>query len=290
MNADTHLERLQKVLAAAGLGSRRTIEEWIIAGRVSVNGQVAKLGDRVGPKDRVTVDGQAVPGYRLTAPRRRLLMVHKPEGEVCTRVDPEGRPTVFDRLPRLNGARWVSVGRLDYNTTGLLLFTTDGELAHRLMHPSRQIEREYAVRVLGQVEPEMLTRLQQGVTLDDGLARFELIRDAGGEGRNHWYHVMLREGRNREVRRLWESQGVAVSRLIRVRYGPIALPRALRLGQFRDLTPEESAALLAAADMHDDTLLTRQRSPSQRQDDRRRQRPTGSRMSTRAATPRKPRA
>lgn len=231
-------EKLQKVLARAGYGSRREIESWIEAGRIKINKRVATLGDRVSEKDRIQVDGKFVPQTRLKERRSRVLIYHKPVGEMCTRNDPEGRDTIFKRLPRLASGRWISVGRLDYNTSGLLLVTTDGELANRLMHPSHRVEREYAVRVLGDVDSSMLERLQQGVQLDDGSAHFDNIIDAGGEGANHWYHVILREGRNREVRRLWESQGVQVSRLMRVRFGSIVLPRGQKPGRWEDLPDE----------------------------------------------------
>lgn len=231
-------EKLQKVLARAGYGSRREIESWIEAGRIKVNKRVASLGDRVSETDRIQVDGKPVPQSRLKQRRSRVLIYHKPVGEICTRHDPEGRDTIFKHLPRLASGRWITVGRLDYNTSGLLLVTTDGELANRLMHPSHRVEREYAVRVLGEVDRDMLNRLQQGVELDDGPAHFDKIIDAGGDGANHWYHVILREGRNREVRRLWESQGVQVSRLTRVRYGSITLPRGQRPGRWEDLPDE----------------------------------------------------
>jgi len=237
-------EKLQKILAQAGLGSRRQLEEWIAAGRVSVNGRIAKLGDRAEATDRILVDGRPVRLKSEEDFKRRVLVYHKPEGVVCSRSDPEGRPTVFEHLPLLRGQRWVIVGRLDLNTSGLLLFTNDGELANRLMHPSYEIEREYAVRVLGKVEPAMLKRLQQGVELEDGLAKFEQIIDAGGTGANHWYHVVLKEGRNREVRRIWESQEVKVSRLIRVRYGMITLPRMLRPGRWAELPADQLNELL----------------------------------------------
>ncbi|HEY0721694.1 MAG TPA: pseudouridine synthase, partial [Gammaproteobacteria bacterium] len=211
--------------------------------------RVATLGDRVSEKDVIRVDGNVVPREKVSGGRRRVLMYHKPVGEVTTRSDPEGRPTVFDHLPNLRNSRWVAVGRLDINTSGQLLFTSDGELAHRLMHPSRQVEREYAVRVMGEVPPEMLKRLQEGVELEDGKAHFDSIVDAGGEGANHWYHVTLLEGRNREVRRLWESQGVMVSRLIRVRYGPVTLPRWLRDGKFEDVPEHQLQALLELVEM-----------------------------------------
>lgn len=243
-------ERLQKVLAAAGLGSRREIEGWIAAGRVTVNGKPAKLGDRVQPDDRVSVDGKLVKGLERSADtRRRVILYHKPEGELTTRKDPEGRPTVFEALPRLRGSRWVSVGRLDTNTSGLLLFTNDGELANKLMHPSAEVEREYAVRVLGQVTEEKLAALKKGVRLEDGMGKFDEIVEAGGEGANRWYHVVLREGRNREVRRLWEAVDLTVSRLIRIRYGALSLPRNLPRGAWRDATEEEMNALLGSARM-----------------------------------------
>ena len=232
-------EKIQKVLARAGLGSRRSMEEWISAGRVSVNGAIAKLGDRIEEGNQLRVDGKPVRFTSEVESTRRVILYNKPEGEVCTRTDPNGRPTVFDRLPKLNGERWVLVGRLDINTQGLLLFTTDGDLANRLMHPSSEIEREYAVRIHGEVTSDMLERLRRGVQLDDGVARFEDIVDSGGEGSNHWYHVLLKEGRKREVRRLWETQGVQVSRLMRVRYGSVMLPRGLKTGRLIDLEKKE---------------------------------------------------
>lgn len=240
-------ERLHKVLARAGLGSRRLMETWIEAGRVSINGRIAGLGDLVEAGNEVRVDGRLVPSERLYRRVLRVIGYHKPAGKVCSRSDEQGRPTVYEDLPGARGGRWLSIGRLDFNTTGLLLFTTDGELAHRLMHPSTGVEREYAVRVLGEVGPEVLERLRAGVPLEDGVARFDTITDAGGEGANHWYHVTLREGRNREVRRLWESQGLKVSRLTRVRYGPIALPRDQRAGRWWELEPAEVDALIAVA-------------------------------------------
>jgi len=243
-------ERLQKVLAAAGLGSRREIEAWISEGRITINGRPAKLGDRIRGVDRISVDGKPVKALeRASETRRRVILYHKPEGELTTRKDPEGRPTVFEALPRLRGSRWVSVGRLDTNTSGLLIFTNDGALANKLMHPSSEIEREYAVRVLGKVTDEQLALLKRGVKLEDGMAAFDDIQEAGGEGANHWYHVILREGRNREVRRLWEAVGVTVSRLIRVRFGALSLPRDLPRGTWRDATEEEVNGLLVAARM-----------------------------------------
>ncbi len=239
-------EKLQKVLARAGLGSRRELEGWIADGRVSVDGKVARLGDRAETHQTIRVDGHILPTSSQT-PRRRVLVYYKPEGEVCTRSDPQGRPTVFRNLPSLRNSRWIMVGRLDLNTAGLLLFTTDGELANRLAHPSMEIEREYAVRVLGEVTQAMLTRLRKGVALEDGPASFDSIRDVGGEGANHWYHVTLREGRHREVRRLWEAIGVTVSRLTRVCYGPLSLPRKLRVGRWQELEMKDIQALLRVA-------------------------------------------
>jgi 23S rRNA pseudouridine2605 synthase len=240
-------ERIQKVLARAGHGSRRQIEGWIAAGRITINGRVASLGDSLGHDDRVCLDDKPLRFDSHVQPR--VIAYHKPVGELCSRHDPEGRPTIFAHLPRLRRGRWVQVGRLDYNTSGLLLLTTDGELANRLMHPSTQIEREYAVRVLGDVEPDMLTRMRDGVELEDGTAAFARIRDAGGSGANHWYHVVLREGRKHEVRRLWASQGLTVSRLKRIRYGPVVLTAKLAQQRWRDLDNDELAALLTQAGM-----------------------------------------
>ncbi|MEM1152611.1 MAG: 23S rRNA pseudouridine(2605) synthase RluB [Pseudomonadota bacterium] len=234
-------EKLQKVLARAGLGSRREMERWIEQGRVAVDGKPASLGDRVDERSNISVDGRSVdaaPAYKT-----RCILYHKPTGEVCSRKDPEGRPTVFDRLPRLKSGRWISIGRLDFNTSGLLLFTTDGELANALMHPSSNIEREYMVRVMGKVDKGMLERMVEGVMLDDGMARFTDITDAGGEGINRWFYVVLMEGRNREVRRLWESQGVTVSRLKRVRYGDVFIPSKVKQGQWIELQRTEVKSL-----------------------------------------------
>ncbi len=259
-------ERLQKVLANAGVGSRRQIEEWIRAGRVEVNGKVAQLGDRVGPRDRIRIDGRLLPPASREPVARQILVYNKPEGEIVTRVDPEGRKTVFESLPRPKGGRWVAVGRLDIGTSGLLILTTDGELANRLMHPSREIEREYAVRVLGGVAPATLDRLCEGVALDDGPARFDSIADLGGEGANHWYSVVLREGRYREVRRLWEAVDAKVSRLKRVRFGPVALTSRDRVGHVRDATAAERAALLELAGLPPEAPArpTRRRAPGSR--------------------------
>ena len=246
-------ERLQKFLANAGFGSRRQIEDWIRQNRIVVNGQPAQLGLSVSPTDRIEIDGKPV----RIAPRqpRRVLAYYKPVGQMTTRRDPEGRPTVFDRLPPVHDGRWIAVGRLDLNTQGLLLLTNDGELANRLMHPSSGIEREYAVRVVGEVTAEQLQRLLEGVTLDDGPARFDEMHEAGGEGVNHWYHVILREGRHREVRRLWESQGITVSRLIRVRYGPVVLRRGLHPGRWDELDETETAELMQAVNYEPGPVL-----------------------------------
>ena len=236
-------EKLQKVLARMGLGSRREVEGWIAAGRVSVNGQPAELGCRVDSMDQISVDDRPIRRDLGSEVTRRVMLYNKPEGEVCTRDDPEGRPTVFDRLPRLKHGRWINVGRLDINTSGLLLFTTDGELANRLMHPSYQMDREYAVRVMGEVTEEMVERLKEGVSLDDGEARFTDIVESGGEGSNRWFYCVVMEGRNREVRRLWESQGMRVNRLKRVRFGPVFLGPELPVGRWRELKQNELDAL-----------------------------------------------
>jgi len=263
-------ERLQKFLAQAGYGSRREIENWIREGRISVNERPAELGISVTAEDRIRVDGRLVSAASQTPRPPRTMAYHKPAGELTTRKDAEGRPTVFDNLPKIRSGRWISVGRLDFNTAGLLLVTTDGELAHRLMHPSWEIEREYAVRVLGEADEAILQRLQEGVMLEDGMAAFTSIKDAGGQGINHWYHVTVREGRNREVRRMWESQGLQVSRLIRIRFGPVSLHRSLRAGRFQDLTAEELAALYAAVKLPVPEETPRRRRPEPRHGRRRR--------------------
>lgn len=228
-------EKLQKALARAGKGSRREIEKFIEAGRVSVDGKIAKLGDRVELNQSVRLDGHVVKIEAEVEQTCRVLMYHKPEGELCTRKDPEGRRTVFDRLPPLDNGRWIAIGRLDINTSGLLLFTNDGELANRLMHPSYQIEREYSVRVFGDVTNQTLKTLTKGVELEDGFAKFLKIAPQGGEGINRWFNVTLTEGRNREVRRLWQSQEVEVSRLIRIRYGELKLDKKLPQGGWSEL-------------------------------------------------------
>ena len=247
-------ERIQKLLARAGVGSRRQIEVWIKEGRIRINGRPAALGDRIALTDKVRLDGREISLAKSLPAARRVLAYYKPAGEVCTRRDPEGRRTVFDRLPRIKRGRWINIGRLDINTQGLLLFTNDGELANRFMHPSHEIEREYAVRVLGKVGQEQIGNLTKGVKLEDGPARFSSVTDAGGEGSNHWYHVVIMEGRNREVRRLWEAVGVKVSRLIRIRYGPYSLPSKYKTGQFWDLDPVEVEALAAAVGMGPETI------------------------------------
>lgn len=225
-------ERIQKVLARAGFGSRRQVEAWIEAGQITVNGEKATLGVQITENDRVKLDGKALSPKRLWKETAEVLLYHKPVGEVCTRQDPEGRRTIYQSLPKPEQGRWVSVGRLDLNTSGLLILTTDGELANQLMHPSNEMDREYAVRVLGEVTPEMMQALRDGVQLEDGEAHFADIQPAGGDGANQWFHVVIQEGRNREVRRLWESQGVQVSRLMRVRYGPVIMPKQLRPGRW----------------------------------------------------------
>lgn len=243
-------ERIQKVLARGGLGSRREIERWIEEGRLKVNGMTASLGARLKKGDRIMLNNRPVNWERFDEQPTRVLLYHKAAGEVVSRRDPEGRPVVFTQLPKLPDARWIAVGRLDINTSGLLLVTNNGELAHRLMHPSTQVEREYAVRVLGDIPEPLLAKLKQGVELEDGLARFEEIRFAGGEGANKWYHVIVTEGRNRLVRRLWESQQITVSRLIRLRYGPVALPERLKTHSFYELTDQERALLFEFAGIH----------------------------------------
>ncbi len=241
-------QRLQKLLAGRGVGSRRQIEAWIQEGRIKVDGVAAHLGQKISGAERIELDERPVAVADGQGPTR-VLVYHKPLGQVTSRQDPQGRETVFAALPRLGRSRWIAVGRLDINTQGLLLFTTNGELAYRLMHPARGIEREYAVRVLGTVADSVLERLRAGVMLDGRRARFDTLETAGGEGANHWYHVILREGRHREVRRLWEFAGVRVSRLIRVRYGPVKLERALRPGRFRELGASEITELSLQVDL-----------------------------------------
>ncbi len=240
----TQGEKLQKVLAQAGFGSRRAMEEWIAAGRVSVNGEPATLGMRVFPGDLVKTERRTIRvGEREHAVR--VLLYHKPEGEIVSRDDPEKRASVFDKLPKLRGQKWIAIGRLDFNTSGLLIFTTSGELANRLMHPRFEVEREYAVRVQGTMTEEEINRaLIEGVTLEDGPVTFEKLEDQGGEGFNHWYRVMLKEGRNRIVRRAFDALGLPVSRLIRVRFGIINLPSRLKRGMTAELGDGEIAQVL----------------------------------------------
>lgn len=243
-------EKLQKLLARAGFGSRRALETWVSEGRITINGKLATLGDRAALTDKICVDGKPVSMQRLEGPRVRVLLYNKPIGEICTRSDPEGRPTIFSRLPPLEKGRWVAVGRLDINTSGLLIITSDGELANKLMHPSTQIDREYLVRVMGAVDNEMLQRLRDGVELDDGVGRFTDVAPMhkdDSDSINRWYCCTLMEGRNREVRRMWESQGLKVSRLKRVRYGPVFLANKLPEGRWQELTPGELAVLYQEA-------------------------------------------
>ncbi len=236
-------ERLHKVLATAGLGSRRDMEQLILEGRVSINGQPAQVGDKVKPGDVVKVNGKPVRlNWKVQLPR--VLLYHKPEGEIVSRDDPEGRPSVFDNLPPIRGGRWITVGRLDFNTEGLLIFTTDGDLANRLSHPRYEVEREYAVRLIGALDQEKMDALLAGVPLDDGLAKVESIVPAGGEGVNQWYRLVIKEGRNREVRRLMEHLGLTVSRLIRVRFGPLAMPSRLKRGMKEELEEQDVESLM----------------------------------------------
>ena len=238
-------ERLQKVLSQAGLGSRREMETWITQGLIQVNSAPAQLGMSVGPDDKISVRGRIVTNPLKVQSNTRIVLYHKPIGEISSRSDPKFERTVFDNLPHLKQGRWVQVGRLDINTSGLLIFTTNGDLANRLMHPRYALEREYAVRVYGQVKPDIIRQLLKGVELDDGKAQFKSIDFRGGKGMNTWYHVVLCEGRNREVRRLWQSQGVEVSRLIRIRYGTLTMPRSLARGDYKELTPKEVDAFIA---------------------------------------------
>jgi len=250
-------EKLQKVLARLGLGSRRKMEELISDGRVSLDGKIVDIGVRVTENHVIRVDGRVIKYQSATDVICRILAYNKPEGEICTRSDEEGRKTVFERLPQLNGARWISIGRLDINTSGLLLFTTDGDFANKMMHPSNEIEREYAVRVFGEVDDAMLNRLRTGVMLEDGVAKFLAInesgKEAGGDGINRWYHVVIAQGRTREVRRLWESQGLQVSRLMRVRYGNIFLNKQLPQGGWLELNLKEVNYLRKLVDMPKET-------------------------------------
>ena len=241
-------ERLQKILAASGVGSRRQMEEWISNGWVQVNGKTAQLGDKVSPDDQVSVKGNAIK-LKWADRLPRIILYYKQEGEIVSRDDPQGRVSIFDRLPQAASSRWVAIGRLDINTSGLLILTTSGELVQRFAHPKFEVQREYAVRVLGEVSREQMQQLTQGIMLDDGLAQVERISEQGGEGANKWYNVVIKEGRNREVRRIFEHIGLTVSRLVRVGFGPIGLPNRLKRGQFYELNPAEVAAILKWADM-----------------------------------------
>lgn len=282
-------EKLQKVLARLGIASRREAEQWIKDGRIQVNDKRATLGQRVSARDSLSVDGRPVKQDPNQGILRRVIIYNKPEGEVCTRHDPEGRPTVFSRLPKLQGGRWINIGRLDINTTGLLMFTTDGELANRLMHPSYNMDREYAVRVRGEVTEEMIENLKKGVMLEDGMAKFSDVQVAPeGDGLNRWYHCVVMEGRNREVRRLWESQGVVVSRLKRVRFGPVFLTADISVGRWREMTQYEIDILSKEVQLEPVALpeiTQKQREKVQRQE-RRLAKP----VNTRAARYKKPRA
>ena len=240
-NAEDHSQKLQKVIAASGRGSRRQIENWIADGRVSVNGQVAHLGQRVSAKDEIVVDGAVVKTATASAPQ--VLMLNKAAGLVCSRRDPEGRGTIFDQLPRLQDSRWVTVGRLDINTTGLLLVTNDGSLAHRMMHPSTGLDREYAVRVNKKLDDDEIAKLKAGVEIEGETMRFSDVRYFNGSESNFWYHVALMDGRNREVRRLFDSAGCKVSRLKRVRYGPVILPSWLTVGHWTSMKTDDLTAL-----------------------------------------------
>jgi len=255
-------QKLQKILAQAGLGSRRDMEEMIKSGRVTVNGQVAELGARVSDDDVLRVDGKNV---RIRAAGRmpRITLYHKPEGEIVSRDDPEGRASVFDRLPQMKTSKWIAIGRLDFNTSGLLIFTTSGELANHLMHPRFEVEREYAVRTLGKLTPEQMEQLTEGIELEDGTAHFDTISDQGGEGINHWYRVILREGRNREVRRMFEAVGLTVSRLMRVRFGMINLPSRLKRGQTLELEAAEVSKVLKWAGIEAPRAEDRQQRPDE---------------------------
>lgn len=242
-------EKLQKVLARAGFGSRREIERWIAEGRLVVDDKVATVGDRITGEERIKLDGKLLSMKVIQPQSTQVIVYHKDIGTVCSRSDPDFDKTVFDDFPKVRAGRWVLVGRLDINTTGMLLATTDGELANRLMHPKYEIKREYAVRVYGDVKPEMIDNLLKGVELEDGMARFDKIVPQGGEGRNLWFTVTLHEGRNREVRRLWESQGIQVNRLVRNSFGPIHMPRRLRKGGYEQLNESQIKALYTAVQL-----------------------------------------
>ena len=256
-------ERLHKLLAQSGIGSRREMEELIAEGRVNVNGETAQVGQSASPGDRIKVNGKLV-HLKFSNRLPRVIIYHKPEGEIVSRDDPEHRPTVFTSLPRMSGGRWVAVGRLDFNTSGLLLFTTSGDLANRLMHPRYNLVREYAVRVLGELPEGAKEQLLAGVELDDGVAQFATFEEAGGEGANRWYRVSLFEGRNREVRRMFESVGVVVSRLMRVRYGPFVLPSNLKRGHVLELGEADVKKLMTDFDMETPAIQRAPRKPRSR--------------------------
>lgn len=245
--------KLQKLLAHRGLGSRREMEELIAAGKVTLNGEIATLGDRAGPADVIRIGKRII---RMNAPEElpRVLLYHKPEGEIVSYKDPQGRPSVFDKLPHLRSSKWIAIGRLDFNTSGLLIFTDDGTLANRLMHPRFEMEREYAVRILGELTDAQMTQLTTGVSLSDGNAAFTYLADQGGEGANHWYRAILKEGKNREVRRMFEAIGLTVSRLIRVRFGPLNLPPRIKRGQWLELDEKKTKRLLDLIDDHHASL------------------------------------
>jgi len=247
---NSQTEKLQKVIARTGIASRREAERLIADGKIKVNGKLATIGDRVCESDRIEVDGKRIKFSLGEDFKTRVIIYHKPEGEITSRHDPEGRKTVFESLPRIKGERWIAVGRLDFNTTGIMLFTNNGELANKLMHPSSQIDREYLVRVMGVVNDDMINRLKKGVLLEDGMAKFtDVVESKKGDedSINRWFACCVMEGRNREVRRLWESQGLTVSRLKRVRFGPIFLPAKVRKGQWIDLTDKDIKVLIEAA-------------------------------------------
>lgn len=238
-------DKIQKSLAHAGLGSRRQIETWIQEGRIEINGKIARLGDRMKESDVIKIDGRELSLHKRAEHTVRVLLYHKPEGEICSRKDPEDRPSIFQHLPYIRNGRWISVGRLDFNTSGLLILTNDGALAHRLMHPSSELEREYAVRIRGELTPSILKKLKEGVLLEDGKAKFNSIEKTGAGNSNQWLQVTVSEGRNRLVRRLLESQGLQVTRLMRIRYGNIQLPKGLRRGHHLELYPDEIQTLLS---------------------------------------------
>ena len=251
-------QKLQKVLAGSGLGSRRDMETWIEAGRVSVNGTVATLGRRVSPGDRILVDNRPVK-LNLEDELPRVLIYHKREGEIVSRDDPQARTTVFEELPRVRNGKWIAIGRLDFNTEGLLIFTTSGDLANRLMHPSFEVEREYSVRIMGELSQEQMRSMTAGIQLEDGPAHFERIAEQGGESSNRWYQVIIKEGRNREVRRMFEAMGMMVSRLIRVRFGMVNLPPRVKRGQMLELESQQVAAILKWADLPVPEMLPQNR-------------------------------